>query len=380
MLYKNKGTGVTRVMKMDPDPEEVIECTTRQEVERANLERLPELFLCTDGTPLRSLPLLEDFGYTGDTQAGDSVTTGTYIPPEGKDEYTKLFLKCAQRTSHVPDLTISDRFSTKKYIKRWKCRREKTSSSQSGRHFGHYKVQHKLRKEHQDIFAGMANIPYCTGFSLHRWRKVMDVIIMKDPSNFWVHRTRLILLVEVNMNENSKRISKDAMVAAKMYDLMANEQYGSRFYRAAIHLATNKRLIYNISRQMKQAIAVCSNDARSCYDCIVDVAAFLALCRLGIPKLMIISMLHTIQMIEHSVWTSFGNSEETYGGTTYQLPPHSNIQGKGDSPLTWAAISTVLFLATNEKNYGGVFRALITKLLTTLAGFEFVDDTDLLQT
>ena len=104
------------------------------------------------------------------------------------------------------------------------------------------------------------------------------------------------------------------MVAAEMYDLMANKQYGSRFYRSAIHLATNKRRIYDISRQMKQAMAVCSNDARSCYDRIVHVAAFLASRRLGIPKPMLISMLHTIQMMEHSVRTSFGNSKETYGG------------------------------------------------------------------
>ena len=154
------------------------------------------------------------------------------------------------------------------------------------------------------------------------------------------------------MNENSKKMAKDHMVAAEMYDLMANEQYGSRFYRSAKYLATNKRLIYDISRQMKQAMAVCSNDARSYYDRIVHVAAFLALRRLGIPKPMIISMLHTIQMMEHSVRKSFGDSKETYGGDAWRLPPHSNIQGKGDSPMTWAAISTILFLAIKEKNYG----------------------------
>ena len=131
------------------------------------------------------------------------------IAPLGTDEYTKLFLKCARRPAHVPNLTISDKFSTKNYIKRWNSRREKTSSSQSGRHFGHYKVQHKLRKQHQDIFAGMANIPYRTGYSVQRWRKVIDVLIMKDPNNFAVHRTRPIPLVEADMNENSKRMAKD---------------------------------------------------------------------------------------------------------------------------------------------------------------------------
>ena len=226
----------------------------------------------------------------------------------------------------------------------------------------------------------MANIPYRIGYSVKCWQKSIDVLIMKDPSNYWVHRTRPVPLVEADMNENYKQMAKDAMVAADIYDLMANEQYGSRLYISVIHLATNKQLIYDILRQMKQPVAVCSNDARSCYDRIVHVATFLGLRRLGIPIKMIISMLHTIQLMEHSVRTILGDSEEIYGGADWRVPPHSSIQGNGASPLIWATISTILFLAVKIKNYGGVFRAPITKLLTILAGFAFVDDTDVLQT
>ena len=104
---------------------------------------------------------------------------------------------------------------------------------------------------------------------------------------------------------------------------------------------------------MKLPVAACSNDARSCYDGIVHVAAFLALRQLGIPKPMIISMLRTIQLIEHSMWTSFGDLEETYGGADWRLPPHGSIQGNGASPLIWAAISTILFLEVKAKITGG---------------------------
>ena len=68
---------------------------------------------------------MNNFGYKGDTRAGDEVTTGTYVPPEGTDEYTKLFIKCAQRLSYVPYNTISDTLSTKNYIKRWQSKQEK---------------------------------------------------------------------------------------------------------------------------------------------------------------------------------------------------------------------------------------------------------------
>ena len=81
---------------MDPLTDKLIECTTRKEVETAKLEYPPELFFCANDSPLRSSPLLEEFGYTGDTKSGDEVTDGTYILPQGTDEYTKLFFKCAR--------------------------------------------------------------------------------------------------------------------------------------------------------------------------------------------------------------------------------------------------------------------------------------------
>ena len=94
----------------------------------------------------------------------------------------------------------------------------------------------------------MANNSYRTGYSVQRQRKVIDVIIMKEPSNFQVHRTRPIPLIDANINEHLKQMAKDIIVATEMYDLMANEQYRSCFYRAVIYLATNKQLIYDISR------------------------------------------------------------------------------------------------------------------------------------
>ena len=187
------------------------------------MEYLPGLFLCVDDTPLHTQPLVAEFVYTGNTQTGDKVASCTFSPPAGTDEYTKLFLKCLKRPSHVPDCTISDVFSTADYVNRWKTRREKSSSSASDRHFRHYKVLHLLPEKYQDIFASMANIPYRTEYSVKRWQKLIDVLIMKKSEDFRVNRTRPIPLKEVDTNENAKRMAKDASLFAHQYNLLADE-------------------------------------------------------------------------------------------------------------------------------------------------------------
>ena len=172
-------------------------------------------------------------------------------------------------------------------------------------------------------------------------------------------------------------MEKDTSAIVEKYNLLAAEKYG-KLHGSAIHLAITKTLTYDIFRQMKHAIVVCSNDARSYYDMIVHVAAFLALRCLSIPKNMIIGMLHTIQQMEHSIPTFYGDSKNKYCGSSWRCPSFGTIQSNDVSPIIWAVISNVLFLALRKKIYGGIFRALITNILTTMAVFAYVNNTDLL--
>ena len=73
---------------------------------------------------------------------------------------------------------------------------------------------------------------------------------MKDCNDFCVNRTRKIPLKEADANENAQKMVKDTSVVTERYNFLAAEQYG-KLYRSAIHLATKKRLTYDISRQTK---------------------------------------------------------------------------------------------------------------------------------
>ena len=54
---------------------------------------------------------------------------------------------------------------------------------------------------------------------------------------------------------------------------------------------------------------IISNDAKGCFDRIAHVVAILALRRLGVPRPAIMSMITTIQQMQHYIRTAFGESE-----------------------------------------------------------------------
>jgi hypothetical protein len=84
----------------------------------------------------------------------------------------------------------------------------------------------------------------------------------------------------------------------------------------------------DILRQRRQAGALCSNDAKSCYDRIVHNIASLAMRRTGMPAEPIRSMFDTLQKAEHRVTTAYGISDKTYGKKL--LIPYQGIgQGNG---------------------------------------------------
>jgi len=64
---------------------------------------------------------------------------------------------------------------------------------------------------------------------------------------------------------------------------------------------------------MHEPLAICSNDAKGCYNYIVLIVAALCLCRLGTPEPVVQSMVLTIQGMQHHIWSTYGNSTQSQG-------------------------------------------------------------------
>ena len=131
----------------------------------------------------------------------------------------------------------------------------------------------------------------------------------------------------------------------------------------------------NVMRQRKLAAALCSDDAKSCYDRIAHDIAALSLRRQGAPSTAVRSMSLTLQQANHRIRTAFELSHSEYGKSRY--PPLQGVgQGNGAALTTWACISTPLVNMMRTAGFGVLWLSAITGAVSRFVCCAFVDDTD----
>ena len=259
----------------------------------------------------------------------------------------------------------------------WRQAKENTSSGPSGITFAHFKAG-ALDPVIADFEACMTAIPYISGISPARWRKGTNVMLEKQKGNFNVEKLRAILLYEADFNQNNKKLGKEMMYTAERLQAIALEQFGSRNKLSASNQSLNKRLTFDLIQQKKRPAALCSNDAKSCYDRIVHSVASLCMQRLGVPPAPIVCMFTTIQNLEHRIRTIYGDSKIGFSGALWAVPIQGVGQGNGAGPQIWAAVSTPVLNLLREEGYGAYFQPAISAEKLSFVGYAFVDDTDLL--
>ena len=126
-----------------------------------------------DNTPFRQEPLLQQCGMYADTDSYRDMLLGNY-DTKGLDRGASLFIRHLQVTEPILQRShISNVISVNDFQDYWRKVREKTSSSPSGRHFGHWKSIAKSSSL-SSIFAKMVSLPTESGYSPTRWRNRIE--------------------------------------------------------------------------------------------------------------------------------------------------------------------------------------------------------------
>lgn len=126
---------------------------------------------------------------------------------------------------------------------------------------------------------------------------------------------------------------------AEKYGLIAKELYESRKKHCGTDHTLNKVLSNDLLKQLKQSGAICSNDAKSCYDLITHTPASLSMQGFGVTKSFVVCMLETLQNTNHQVWTAYGDSDLSYQGSAQIIPKNRIGQGNGVRPAIWVVVS-----------------------------------------
>jgi len=226
----------------------------------------------------------------------------------------------------------------------------------------------------------MRALPLTHGFPPPKWQLETDFELLKEPGVYILEKMRTILLMNVEYNMNNKWIGKELMYWAEHYNVIAPEQFGSRKGHEFITAALNKRLPFDILRAFHLPGILCSNDAKSCYDCIVHNVAMICMLRTEISYNSIKSMFLTLQKMKHKVATEYEVSKSSYAADSTMIPIQGTGQGNGAGPSGWAVISSPLFETLRSAGFATDFISCLSHTLVSLVGYGVVKNTDLLFT
>jgi len=248
-------------------------------------------------TPFLQSLLLEDFGKVGvNRPAFHAVLARTYVAPPGCAPTT---IKLLTSLCWPPNIIEIDLGREEEFTKGWRKAWEQTALSPSKVHFGHC-IAWTFNPIIAIINAKMADWPQHKGRPLQHWTKGLNVMLEKIPGNCNLE-LHIIVLFEADFNYNNKHIGWAVMVSMEKAGLLAQEQYGSRRNKLANLQCLNKCLLYDLIRFRCQPLALCSNNAKSCYNRIVLTVVALCLCQVGTMLEMVASMVQTIHGMRHLI-------------------------------------------------------------------------------
>jgi hypothetical protein len=333
-----------QLLKMAQADKLSVEYTTLLDSDEIELELLRynhEWFQQASDTPFGHGELYNMLGYSGLTEEAHAVAEGDCVAHLGipMSKEVQLFLEECSRPDHVP--SVETVITTKDFVDSIKAWKEKTSTSPSGRHLGHYRTA-ILDKDLVSLHTDLLNLPITYGFAPERWTHSVTPLIEKDEGLPYLTRLRVIHLFEADYNLFLKIVFGRRMVAnAEKAEVLNDQQHGSRPRRMTTDALFLSRLSKDLIRQLKANSAHMDNDATGCYDRIVTSLGMLACRRLGVPRTAIACQANVLRNMRYAVKQLTGISTKEYFGTLAD-PLFGTGQGSGASPAIWLALVVIL--------------------------------------
>jgi hypothetical protein len=319
----------------------------------------------------------EDIGHLADSPAAQQMLEDTYEHPEDLDPATRLLFEEASATYKALSPTKVATYATPEHFKLfWRTAKERSGSSYSGLHFGHYIAAWHC-PDLLLLHAAKLSICARNGVSLARWGKGLTVLLEKMLGNVFVHKLRAICLLEADFNWWNKFIFAKRMMQQAIQDGRIPQECFAKKHSHCNHAVLTKQFFCNSSRSLHHPAGLGECNFGDCYNRAVHPPTSIALQSWGIPKTAIRLLLSSMQTMQYVPKTGFGESAESYGGTSSS--PNSGLgQGSGASPPAFLALSSLIVNAYCHLGHGAKICSSYVGHLFYLSAIMYINTTDLL--
>jgi hypothetical protein len=365
----------------------------KEKIDECLLDRNIEHFSQADGTPFTVSPLIDILGEDGCSPIALQILEGNI--PHNLPKIPTLLLQKLQRVRDPIPITFSlqdmcDGFS------KW---REKTTTSPSNKHLGIYKAliaadKHLSESSNpnepksskiftankclqiQHLLMTLA-IDHCHTYQ--RWTTVHNFLIEKIPGIPRIDKLRVIHLYEADWS-----LIQKFFVAHKLNNLASQhktvpvEQAGGRPGRSAIELAACRVFTFETMRLQRLSGAVLYNDAKACYDRVIENLSNMALMKQGLP--LELAKLHsqTFTKIQYYIKHKLGIGNTPHSHRNPK-PIYGVGQGSTDAPSRWGFVCDPLLEIYKELANDAIITSPLSTTTTNHKISGFVDDTTTLQ-
>ncbi len=377
---KKEKTPLTQIDISDQNnPLNKITLTTKAEIEPAIMTRNQRHSWQSLQTPFATNPTLSQaIDPHHPNNKIEEILQGTFLETLPNDVLlTDIEQEWVQELKQRMHQEIDTHISIDDFKNYYHHRKEKTSSSYSGRHMGHYKVIAEMANYNDTvamILVTIINISIMTARPLKRWQRSIQVMLEKGKGRF-VENLRIIQLCEADLNFVLNIIWG--------YRLVRNAQKGHHLDpsqyahpgQTCHSTVWNKTLYCDLMRQTLSAGIMTDYDATAAFDRVLHAMSIITCRCIGLPQGACMFMYHLLQNMEFFLLTGFGISAASFKNDEDPSQPGQGMLQGSSSAAPIYNISTDVSLATyNKLAHGAVFKHPITGDNITDLATQYADD------
>ena len=317
-------------------------------MEAAIIKYNQQHFAQAEGFP-PTIPPLSDILGDGHSTHCDEILNGTYKPTHLVPHHIRQYISEMKR--HNKPSPTPATIPTEKIIEGFKKWREKTSTSPSGVHLGHYKVllvQDGTNYSPQDpdpanyiwsIITLIINASISIKRGPDSWEHVHQLIMQKKAGDNRLHRTRNINQYEAPYNLVKKyHWPKTTQHQEDQAGTLGECQFGGRKEKRANDVAFLNEMILEYHRMSYIPLGITQHDNTECFDRTVNNITTLSNRKFNVPDDICKLVSMTRKNTKYTIVTKFGPSKHHYTHTK-QTPIHGSGQGSGNAGTEWNFLS-----------------------------------------